>query len=73
MPSRKLSDHCPCCGEKSHLRLDTATSAADAWTTKDFVKLILIANLVAWPLGWLLMNNWLKILPIGLISVVGYF
>ncbi len=28
--------------------------------TKDFVKLILIANLVAWPLGWLLMNNWLK-------------
>ena len=28
--------------------------------TKDFVKLILIANLVAWPLGWLLMSNWLK-------------
>ena len=28
--------------------------------TKDFVKLILIANLVAWPLGWLLMNSWLK-------------
>ena len=28
--------------------------------TKDFVKLILIANLVAWPLGWLVMNNWLK-------------
>ncbi len=28
--------------------------------TKDFVKLILIANVVAWPLGWLLMNNWLK-------------
>ncbi len=28
--------------------------------TKDFVRLILIANLVAWPLGWLVMNNWLK-------------
>ncbi len=28
--------------------------------TKDFIRLVLLANLVAWPLGWLLMNNWLK-------------
>jgi len=28
--------------------------------TKDFVKLVLFANLIAWPLGWLLMSNWLK-------------
>jgi putative ABC transport system permease protein len=27
--------------------------------TKDFVRLVLLANLVAWPLGWYLMNNWL--------------
>ncbi|MHA4810990.1 ABC transporter permease [Flavitalea flava] len=28
--------------------------------TKDFVRLVLLANLIAWPLGWLIMNNWLK-------------
>lgn len=28
--------------------------------TKDFIKLVLLANLLAWPLGWFLMNNWLK-------------
>jgi len=28
--------------------------------TKDFIKLVLIANLVAWPVGWFLMNHWLK-------------
>jgi putative ABC transport system permease protein len=27
---------------------------------KDFVRLLLLANLIAWPLGWWLMNNWLK-------------
>jgi putative ABC transport system permease protein len=27
--------------------------------TKQFIQLILIANVIAWPLGWLLMNNWL--------------
>jgi len=31
--------------------------------TKDFVKLILFANIVAWPLGWLVMSNWLKDFP----------
>jgi len=28
--------------------------------TKDFVQLVLLANAIAWPLGWWLMNNWLK-------------
>jgi putative ABC transport system permease protein len=28
--------------------------------TKDFVRLVLLANLIAWPLGWWLMNSWLK-------------
>jgi putative ABC transport system permease protein len=28
--------------------------------TKDFIRLIAIANLIAWPLGWLLMSDWLK-------------
>jgi len=28
--------------------------------TGEFVKLILIANLVAWPLVWLFIQNWLE-------------
>jgi len=28
--------------------------------TMDFMKLVLFANLIAWPLGWFLMNSWLK-------------
>jgi putative ABC transport system permease protein len=28
--------------------------------TKDFARLVLLANIIAWPLAWLLMNNWLK-------------
>jgi len=28
--------------------------------TKDFVRLVLLANCIAWPLGWWLMNSWLK-------------
>ena len=27
--------------------------------TKDFVWLVFLANIIAWPLGWVLMNNWL--------------
>ncbi len=27
---------------------------------KDFVKLVLLANLIAWPLAWLAMNRWLQ-------------
>jgi len=28
--------------------------------TKDFIRLVLLANCIAWPLGWWLMNSWLK-------------
>ena len=28
--------------------------------SKDFLKLVLIANIIAWPLGWYLMHNWLQ-------------
>jgi len=28
--------------------------------TRDFIRLIVMANFIAWPLGWWLMNNWLK-------------
>ncbi|UOG73041.1 ABC transporter permease [Hymenobacter tibetensis] len=28
--------------------------------SKEFLKLVLVANLVAWPLAWLIMNNWLQ-------------
>lgn len=28
--------------------------------SKDFVKLVLISNLIAWPLAWLAMNKWLE-------------
>jgi len=28
--------------------------------TKDFIRLLIMANFIAWPLGWWLMNSWLK-------------
>lgn len=28
--------------------------------SKDFLKLVLIANLIGWPIAWYFMNNWLK-------------
>lgn len=28
--------------------------------SRDLLLLVLLGNLIAWPLGWLLMNNWLK-------------
>ncbi|MDR3696296.1 ABC transporter permease [Mucilaginibacter sp.] len=31
--------------------------------SKQYLKLILIANVIAWPLAWYLMNNWLQDLP----------
>ncbi len=27
--------------------------------TRDFVCLVFLANIIAWPLGWVLTNNWL--------------
>lgn len=31
-----------------------------ALLSKDFVKLVIIANLIAWPLAWLAMDRWLQ-------------
>jgi putative ABC transport system permease protein len=31
-----------------------------AMLTKDFLKLVLMANIIAWPLAWYLMHNWLQ-------------
>ena len=31
--------------------------------TKQYLKLILIANIIAWPLAWYFMNNWLQDFP----------
>jgi putative ABC transport system permease protein len=31
-----------------------------ALLSKEFLKLVLVANLIAWPLAWLLMNKWLQ-------------
>ena len=28
--------------------------------SQDFLKLVLVANIIAWPLGWYLMQNWLQ-------------
>jgi putative ABC transport system permease protein len=28
--------------------------------SKDFLKLILLANVIAWPLAWWLLNKWLE-------------
>jgi len=38
-----------------------ATSKNIVWSfSKDFSKLVLIANLIAWPIAWFAMNNWLQ-------------
>ncbi len=37
----------------------TITSVA-ALLSKDFVKLVLFANLIAWPIAWYMMNRWLQ-------------
>ena len=31
--------------------------------SKGFIQLVLIANLIAWPLAWWLMDNWLESFP----------
>jgi putative ABC transport system permease protein len=40
--------------------LGASTSSVTYLLSKEFIKWILIANLVAWPLGWFLMNKWLQ-------------
>ena len=39
--------------------LGATVANVTALLAKDFVKLVLIANVIAWPLAWLAMNQWL--------------
>ncbi|MGV3504610.1 MAG: ABC transporter permease [Adhaeribacter sp.] len=40
--------------------LGASVSGIVAMLSKDFLKLVLLANLIAWPLGWYLMHTWLQ-------------
>ncbi|MGB8194456.1 MAG: ABC transporter permease [Chitinophagaceae bacterium] len=40
--------------------LGASVSGVTALLSKDFLKLVIIANLIAWPVGWWLMNRWLQ-------------
>ncbi len=40
--------------------LGATTIKITALLSKDFVRLVVIANLLAWPIAWFAMNNWLE-------------
>jgi hypothetical protein len=40
--------------------LGASVTGIVAMLSKDFLKLVLIANILAWPLGWYLMHHWLQ-------------
>jgi putative ABC transport system permease protein len=40
--------------------LGASVSNVTALLSKDFVKLVVIANIIAWPVGWWAMNSWLQ-------------
>ncbi|NUM77864.1 ABC transporter permease [candidate division KSB1 bacterium] len=40
--------------------LGASMASVAALLSKDFVKLVLVANLVAWPVAWYAMNRWLQ-------------
>ncbi|MFQ5631171.1 MAG: ABC transporter permease, partial [bacterium] len=40
--------------------LGASVASVTALLSKDFVKLVLLANLIAWPLAWIAMNKWLQ-------------
>ncbi|NKB34480.1 MAG: FtsX-like permease family protein [Pseudomonadales bacterium] len=44
-----------------------------ALLTKDFTKLVLIANLIAWPIAWYFMNGWLENFAYRVSMGVGIF
>lgn len=43
--------------------LGSTSSQVILLLSKGFIQLVLIANLIAWPLAWYLMNNWLQTFP----------
>ena len=40
--------------------LGASVASILALLSKDFLKLVVIANLIAWPLGWYAMRQWLQ-------------
>jgi len=40
--------------------LGATVGGVTALLSKDFLKLVVVANLVAWPVGWWVMNRWLQ-------------
>lgn len=40
--------------------LGASASSVIVLMSREFIKWILLANLIAWPLGWFLMNRWLR-------------
>lgn len=43
--------------------LGSTSSQVVLLLSKGFIQLVLIANLIAWPLAWFIMNNWLQAFP----------
>jgi putative ABC transport system permease protein len=43
--------------------LGSTSSQVILLLSKGFIQLVLIANLIAWPLAWYIMNNWLQTFP----------
>lgn len=43
--------------------LGSTSSSIILLLSKGFIQLVLIANLIAWPLAWWVMNDWLKAFP----------
>ena len=40
--------------------LGASVSSVTALLSRDFVQLVLLANLIAWPIAWFAMNRWLQ-------------
>ncbi|MDP4213799.1 MAG: FtsX-like permease family protein, partial [Bacteroidota bacterium] len=40
--------------------LGATVASVTALLSKDFLKLVIIANVIAWPLAWWAMNKWLQ-------------
>ncbi|HYE53787.1 MAG TPA: FtsX-like permease family protein, partial [Chitinophagaceae bacterium] len=40
--------------------LGASVSSVTALLSKDFLKLVIISNIIAWPAGWWIMNRWLE-------------
>jgi putative ABC transport system permease protein len=43
--------------------LGSTSSEVILLLSKGFIVLVMIANLIAWPLAWLIMNRWLQVFP----------